>query len=155
MNHLFKVFLFVAMSQFAQAEALATPHNCSECKCMSETDSKMPMEQSLKNLESKLNLTEPQKPLWTAWSNQLLLAHHTKDDFNRTETDRRKLPAPARQELWMTSVETHLQAMKESLPKLKAFYGSLNDQQKVAFDSEVPFKHHGSGVLGKRQSNDR
>lgn len=149
---LFAVFF---IGQCVQAEEPANLRQSNEYKCMREADSVVPLEQSLKNLEGKLNLTEQQKPLWITWSSQLLVAHHIKDEFNQTSTERQELPAPERQEKWMTSVETHLKAMRDSLPALKAFYRSLNDQQKIAFDSEVPFKHHGSGMMCNRPSQDR
>jgi LTXXQ motif family protein len=149
------LFAALFIGQCVQAEESSDLKKSHEYKCMREADSNVPLEQSLKNLENKLNLTEQQKALWITWSTQLLAAHHIKDEFNRTSTERRKLPAPERQEKWMTSVETHLKAMRDSLPALKAFYGSLNDQQKIAFDSEVPFKHHGSGMMCDRPSQDR
>lgn len=134
--------LIAAMAQVVQAEESSKTQKNAEPECIHDSDRSVTMEQSLKILESKLSLNEPQKPLWTTWSNQILAAHHSKDEFKRTEKERRKLPAPERQELWMTSVEVHLNAMKDSLPALKALYNSLNDQQKVIFDGDVPFKHH-------------
>lgn len=55
----------------------------------------------------------------------------------------------------MTSVETHVKAMRDSQPALKALYGSLNAQKKVPFDSEVPFKHHVCGMMVNRPSQDQ
>lgn len=151
MNRLVLILFLIAAAPCGLAEESSAFPKKSEAKCMNESEDVMPMEQSLKNLEIKLKLTDLQKPLWLAWSTQLLVAHHTKDEFNRTATERRKLPAPERQELWMTSVETHLKAMRDSLPALKAFYGSLNDQQKIDFDSEVPFKHHGDKMMDEKK----
>lgn len=146
--------LFVAaLGQCVQAEEPSKLKTSTECVCVGESEHAAPMEQSLKNLEAKLNLTEQQRSLWLTWSTQLLAAHHTKDEFNRTAVERRKLPAPERQQLWMTSAETHLKSMRDSLPALKAFYGSLNDQQKAAFDSEVPFQHSACGVPGQKPSH--
>jgi hypothetical protein len=155
MNQIFMIVLFAMMAQSPSAEESSKIQKNVESECMSESENVMPIEKSLENLEKKLQLTEQQKPLWTTWSTQLLAAHHTKDEFNRTAVERRKLPAPERQEKWMTSVETHVKAMRDSLPALKAFYGSLNDQQRATFDSEVPFKHHGSGMMSQRPSKER
>lgn len=86
------------MGQFGSAEESSKIHKSTETECSNESEKAIIMEQSLKNIEDKLDLTEQQKPLLTTWSTQLLAAHHTKDEFNRTAPERRKLPAPERQE---------------------------------------------------------
>jgi hypothetical protein len=153
MNRLMTLIFLVLTFQFAQAEEPSKVKKGAECECLNEADSPVPMEQSLKNLADKLNLTEAQKPLWETWSQQLLRAHHSKDEFNRTASERRKLPAPERQEKWMASVETHLHAMRESLPALRSLYSSFNDTQRVTFDAEVPFKHGGCGMSSSKATH--
>ena len=126
---------------FIQAEEPCHHLKESQTQCKGEIGEAPPMEQSLHDLENKLGLSDSQQKLWTEWATKLLAAHHSMDEFRRTEAERRKLPAPERQEIWMKSVETHLGAMKASLLSLRALYVSLSDQQKAVLDREVPFKH--------------
>ncbi|MEY2695913.1 MAG: hypothetical protein RL333_51 [Pseudomonadota bacterium] len=106
------------------------------------------LQQSLNELETNLKLTSTQAPLWEEWSAKLITAHQIKDKFKKDEQERRKLPAPLRQEQWMASVQEHLNAMKASLPFLKSLYSSFNGDQKSLFDHEVPFKHHANSHCG-------
>lgn len=150
MNRFITAFILALTFSLADAEETSKTPKCSECECRSDAESSTTLEQSLKGLSDQLKLTEQQKPLWDNWSQQLLRAHHSKDEFHRTASERRKLPAPERQEKWMASVETHLQLMRESLPALRSLYSSFNDHQRVTFDAEVPFKHAGCGMIGAK-----
>jgi hypothetical protein len=94
----------------------------------------------LNELKGKLKLTAEQEPLWKAWTAQFQKAHQVMEDFRKGEEARRSLPAPERQEKWMSAMEEHVGKMRASLPDLKSFYGALNDGQKKTFDAEVPFK---------------
>lgn len=153
MNRLIMSLIIAVTYSMAHADEAAKSPKCSESECGSEAESSASLEQSLKGLSDKLKLTEQQKPLWDTWSQQLLRAHHTKDEFHRTASESRKLPAPERQEKWMASVEAHIHAMRESLPALRALYSSFTENQRVTFDAEVPFKHSGCGMSGAKATH--
>ena len=117
-------------------------------QCNDEEKHPKSLQQSLNELETKLKLTSTQTPLWEEWSAKLKSAHQIKERFKKDEEERRKLPAPLRQEQWMASVQEHLNAMQTSLPFLKSLYSSFNGEQKSLFDHEVPFKHQGCCQCG-------
>lgn len=119
-----------------------TEHAFERC-CSNTRENHQEFQSQLENLRMRLKLTTEQEPLWNTWSVQIQKAHQVMEDFKGEEDARRGLPAPERQEKWMTAMDVHLLKMRDSLSALKSLYGALLEGQKKTFDAEVPFKRTG------------
>jgi len=131
----------------AHADVIGKPEPSSpSSQCIDEEKTIKSLDESLSELEARLKLTAAQIPLWQDWSQRLKSAHQIKAQNKKKQHEWRNLAAPLRQEKWMASVQEHLNAMQASLPSLKSLYSSFNEEQKLLFDREVPFKHNACGT---------
>jgi LTXXQ motif family protein len=140
--------LFLILSFIpAHADVIGKPEPSSPSNpCIEKEQNAKSLDQSLSELETRLKLTAAQTPLWQDWSLRLKTAHQIKEQNKKKQHEWRNLAAPLRQEKWMASVQDQLNSMQASLPSLKSLYSSFNEEQKLLFDREIPFKHNACGT---------
>lgn len=102
-------------------------------------------------LETRLGLTDQQRPAWNAWakgvgSSETALRDQCLSDQPRGDTPPTALEHEARMERGLSA---HLQALQANRPAMQTLYDVLTPDQKKIFDRFLsPHGRHGRGGMG-------
>lgn len=115
--------------------------------------SKHSMEQRLDTLHAELKLNPAQEKAWKAYTDHFIqqrdAMYAQRQNMDRTRLD--KLTAPERAEKMLEIHKQRGEFLEQNVANLKAFYNTLNAEQKKVVDRDFgPFFNQGPGPGGRR-----
>ena len=106
-------------------------------------------EQRLETLKANLKLNANQEVAWTEWVTKIEGDRKGWEERRKNEESWAGLPAPERMEKMLSFSKEHIARQEARLAATKTFYALLSPEQRVIFDKDFNFEHHGR--LGKHQ----
>ena len=106
-------------------------------------------EKHLETLKSDLKLNANQEAAWTEWVAKMQENHQDWQDKRNNAESWASLPALERMEKMLAFSKEHIARQEARLAATKVFYATLSPEQRLTFDKEFKFDHHGYGHAGK------
>jgi len=107
-------------------------------------------EKRLETLKSDLKLNANQEAAWSEWADKLKEDRKNGEESRKNAESWATLPTPERMEKMLTFSKEHIAKQEARLAATKTFYATLSPEQRLAFDKDFKFEHHGR--LGKNEN---
>jgi periplasmic protein CpxP/Spy len=108
-------------------------------------------EKRLETLKSDLKLKQDQEAAWTEWAGKIKGDHAGWEEKHKNEQLWASLPVPDRMEKMLAFSKGHIARQEVHLAATKTFYATLTPEQRLIFDKDFNFKHHGHFGNGVKQ----
>jgi hypothetical protein len=100
-------------------------------------------EQRLEKLKADLKLNANQETAWTEWAGKVNVDRIDWEDRRKNEESWASLPAPVRMEKMLSFSKEHIAKQETRLAATRTFYALLTPEQRLIFDKDFNFEHHG------------
>ena len=108
-------------------------------------------EKHLVTLKSDLKLDASQEIAWTEWMRKMKENRQDWQEKRKNAESWASLPALERMEKMLAFSKEHIVRQEARLAATKAFYTTLSSGQRLIFDKEFKFEHHGHAGKGQKK----
>jgi hypothetical protein len=132
--------LVVPRIQAAPTDVTVSAKTTSEQPKCDRCESK---EQRLETLKADLKLNANQEAAWADWADKIKGDRNDWEETRKSEESWASLSAPVRMEKMLSFSKEHITKQETRLAATRTFYALLTPEQRLIFDKDYNFEHHG------------